>query len=45
MLYYEYKVTLSDSPQSPDQFGILQQTGVHWQSQLAFRHCQLAVFK
>lgn len=36
---------LSDSPQSPDQLGIFQQTGVDRQSQLAFCHSQLAVFK
>ncbi len=36
---------LSDSPQPPDELGILQQTGVDWQSQLAFCHGQLAVFK
>lgn len=36
---------LSDSPQSPDQLGIFQQTGVNRQSQLAFCHSQLAVFK
>lgn len=35
----------SDSPQSPDQLGVLQQTGVDWQPQLAFCHGQLAVFK
>lgn len=36
---------LTDSPQSPDELGKLQQTGVDWQSQLAFCHGQLAVFK
>lgn len=35
----------SDLPQSPDELGILQQTGVDWQSELAFCHGQLAVFK
>lgn len=36
---------LSDSPQPPDQLGILQQAGVDGQPQLALRHGQLAVFK
>lgn len=35
----------SDSPQPPDQLGILQQAGVDGQPQLALRHGQLAVFK
>lgn len=35
----------SDSPQSPDELGKLQQTGVDRQSQLAICHGQLAVFK
>lgn len=36
---------LSDSPQPPDQLGVLQQAGVDWQPQLALRHGQLAVFE
>lgn len=36
---------LRDSPQPPDQLGILQQAGVDGQLQLALRHSQLAVFK
>lgn len=36
---------LSDSPQPPDQLGILQQAGVDGQPQLTLRHGQLAVFK
>lgn len=35
----------SDSPESPDQLGVLQQTGVDWQPQLALCHGQLAVFE
>lgn len=42
---FSWMGVLSDSPQSPDQLGIFQQTGVDWQSQLAFCHGQLAVFK
>lgn len=36
---------LSDSPQPPDQPGVLQQAGVDGQPQLALCHGQLAVFK
>lgn len=35
----------SDSPESPDQLGVLQQTGVDWQPELALCHGQLAVFE
>lgn len=35
----------TDSPESPDQLGVLQQTGVDWQPQLALCHGQLAVFE